>query len=209
MHMIFRKTRLSIAAVATLFTAVASTAHAQLNFDDVTTNATGFNATAFTNYNGFTFENFGVLTSASTFGTGTNAVSPTKFAYAQADGSSFIYRTGALFNFSSAYLSFRKFDSNVNPLTLVVRGYRPGTVNATFERSVQVTNSAQFFSFQFGAIDELEFETVQFQAGGRSAVLALDDVGLSVVPEPASIALLAAGLIGIVVVVHSRKRRRV
>lgn len=199
--------RRSFAAAAFLLAAIAPAAHAQLNFDDVTTNAAGFNSAAFTSYNGFTFENFGVLTSASTFGTGNNAISPTKFAYAQADGSSFIYRTDALFNFASAYLSFRTFDSNVNPLTVVVRGYRTGDVNATFERNISISNSAQFFSFQFTDIEELEFETSILQAGGRSAVLALDDVAVAVVPEPASIALLATGLLSIVIV-SGRTRRR-
>ena len=39
MHMIFHKTRLSIAAAALLLVAVAPKAQAQLNFDNVATNA--------------------------------------------------------------------------------------------------------------------------------------------------------------------------
>lgn len=206
MHMFIHKTRLWIAAATMLLGIAAPRAHAQLTFDDVTTNAAGFNSAAFTTYNGFTFENFGVLTSASAFGTGTNAVSPSKFAYAQADGSSFIYRTDALFSFASAYLSFRTFDSNVSPFNMIVRGYRPGDINATFERNIQITNSAQLFNFQFDKIEELEFETVNLQANGRSAVLAMDNVAVAVVPEPASIALMASGLFAIIVVMQRKKR---
>ena len=87
------RNRRSLSAIALLFSAAttfaAPNATAQvLNFDDVTTNAAGFNSSAFTSYNGYTFEEFGVLTSASLFGTGSNASSPTNFAYGQADGSS-------------------------------------------------------------------------------------------------------------------------
>ncbi|MBC8088043.1 MAG: hypothetical protein H7Z40_12315 [Phycisphaerae bacterium] len=94
-----------------VFATVTTEANAQpLRFADVVTNAAGFSSSPFTTYNGYTFENFGVRTTASTFGSGSNALSPTKFAYAQADGSSFIYRTDIGFNFFTAYLSFRQLD---------------------------------------------------------------------------------------------------
>lgn len=195
--------------VGAVLTLDASTAHAQpLNFDNVTTNAAGFNTAAFTSYNGFSFENFGVLTSATLFGTGNNASSPTKFAYAQADGSSFIYRTDINFTFATAFLSFRQLDLDANPATITVRGYRAGDINATFSKDVQLTNAARRFDFYFDNIEELEFETASLQANGRSAVLALDDVNVAVVPEPASIALLAAGLAAIMVASRRRLSRR-
>ncbi|MGV3711261.1 MAG: PEP-CTERM sorting domain-containing protein [Gemmatimonas sp.] len=205
--MFFNKTRLSVAAIATVFSVATSTANAQLNFDNVTTNAAGFNTTAFTTYGGYSFENFGVLTNGSSFGAGNNASSPTKFAYAQADGSSFIYRTDATFNFASAYLSFRQFDQNLAPISVIVRGYRPGDFSASFEQSVELTNTAQLFSFQFTDIEELEFETGFLQAGGRSAVLALDDASIAVVPEPSTVALMATGLVAILVAGRKRSRR--
>lgn len=211
--MLAYRTRTTLGAVALLlgaaFTTATNATAQPLHFDDVTTNAAGFNTTAFTSYNGYTFENFGVLTSTSAFGTGNNASSPTKFAYGQADGSNFIYRTDIGFNFFTAYLSFRQFDLDASPVTITVRGYRAGDINATFSQDVQLTNAAQKFTFNFDHIEELEFESDPLQVNGRSAVLALDDVAVSVVPEPASIALLAVGLAFIVVVTRRRTYRRV
>ncbi|MBC8088042.1 MAG: PEP-CTERM sorting domain-containing protein [Phycisphaerae bacterium] len=73
---------------------------------------------------------------------------------------------------------------------------------------MQLTNAAQRFAFNFDNIEELEFETDLLQANGRSAVLALDDVAVSVVPEPASLALVAAGLAGILLAARRRNFRR-
>ena len=205
-----RSTRAAIAMLAgSVFAANADATAQALNFDNVTTNAAGFNSTAFTMYNGYTFEDFGVMTNSSSFGTGNNASSPTKFAYGQADGSSFIYRTDIGFNFFTASLSFRQLDLDAAPATITVRGYRAGDVNATFTKDVQLTNTAQRFDFYFDNIEELEFETDPLQANGRSAILALDDVAVSVVPEPASIALVAAGLAALAMIAHRRGRRHV
>lgn len=205
-----RLLRHALFAVAGSAFVAGATLNAQtLNFDNVTTNASGFNSSAFTLYNGYTFENFGVMTNSSSFGTGSNASSPTKFAYAQADGSSFIYRTDIGFNFFTASLSFRQLDLDATPATITVRGYRSGDVNATFTRNVLLTNAAQKFDFYFDNIEELEFETDPLQANGRSAILALDDVAVSVVPEPSSIALLAAGVAVIAVVANRRRVHRV
>lgn len=201
--------RRNLVAATTLVAATLVTptvASAQLNFDNVTTNAAGFNSTAFTTYQGYTFENFGVLTNGSAFGTGNNAASPTKFAYAQADGSSFIYRTDIGFNFFSAYLSFRQLDLDATPATITVRGYRAGDINASFTKDVQLTNSTQRFDFYFDNIEELEFETSPLQANGRSAILAVDDVAVSVVPEPASLALVAAGFAALLLAARRRNR---
>lgn len=196
-----------IAVVATTFAAGATLDAQALNFDNVATNAAGFNSSAFTLYNGYTFENFGVMTNGSSFGTGNNASSPTKFAYAQADGSSFIYRTDIGFNFFTAHLSFRQLDLDATPATITVRGYRAGDINASFTKDVQLTNVAQKFDFFFDNIEELEFETDPLQANGRSAVLALDDVAVSVVPEPASVALVAVGMAAIALLTTRRRRR--
>lgn len=192
------------------FATTSSHANAQpLNFDNVSTNAAGFNSSAFTMYNGFTFESFGVLNNTSAFGMGNNASSPANFAYAQAVGSSFIYRTDIGFNFFTAFLSFRQFDLNGTPATVTVRGYRAGDINATFSKDVQITNAAQRFDFNFDNIEELEFETGLLQDNGRSAVLALDDVAVSVVPEPASLALVAVGLALILLAARRRTYRGV
>ncbi|MBC8088897.1 MAG: PEP-CTERM sorting domain-containing protein [Phycisphaerae bacterium] len=209
MHIPHLRLRSSLTAFVALVLASAPAAIAQpLHFDDVVLNAAGFNSSPFTSYRGYTFENFGVLTSASPFGTGNNPSSPTNFAYGQAFGSSYIYRTDVNFNFRTAFLSFRQLDLDASPATITVRGYRAGDVTATFEQDVLLTNANQRFDFYFDDIEELEFETDPLQAGGRSAVMALDDVDVSVVPEPASIALVASGLAGILLIVRRRNGRK-
>lgn len=196
-----RALRLTVAAACV---AAAAPAAAQpLNFEGVTTNAAGFNSTPFTALGGYTFENFGVATTAS-FGTGTNATSGTRFAYGFSGlGSSFVYRTDVRFNAFSAALSFRAFDGNTAPANVVVRGYRgPDEV---FSQTLTIGNTAA--TFQLGAFDieELEFETSALDAG-RAAVLAVDDLNLAAVPEPGTVVLLGAG--GLVLALATRRRTR-
>jgi hypothetical protein len=54
-------------------------------------------------------------------------------------------------------------------------------------------------------IEELEFETSALDAG-RSAVLAVDDLALAAVPEPATLVLVGAG--GVVLAAVARRRRQ-
>ncbi len=192
-----------LASVAAL--SLASPASAQvLHFDDVATNAAGFNSSAFTTYGGYSFENFGVMTNATAFGFGTNDTSPPKFAYAHADDASFIYRTDTPFNFFYASLSYRRFDAITTPVDIVVNGYRTGDVNPFFSQVITLTNSAQVFTFHYTDIEEIEFDTHLLDEN-RAAVLALDDLSVAAVPEPSSIVLLATGLFGVMLVARRRR----
>ena len=156
---------------------------------------------------GFTFDAFGASTNTAGFGTGSNASSGTRFAYAYFEGPSQIYRLDNLdFSFVSAALSFRTFDANLSPASVVVNGYRGGAQTPAFTRTLALTNSAQTFTFGWGNVSELQFVTGSLSAN-RSAVLAVDDVTLSTVPEPGSIVLLATGL-GAVALIGARRRAR-
>jgi hypothetical protein len=203
------RTAARAALVSVLVAAAAAPAAAQtpitLTFEGVATNAQGF-LNDLPSQSGFVFENFGAYASTTSFGTGNNASSGTRFAYGKAFGNSFVYRADDLnFNFFSAALSFRTLDGNVSPAALVVNGYRTGT-DPVFTRSLSLSNSAQLFTFDWADVNELEFVTVALDAN-RSAVLAVDDVTLATVPEPGSIVLLATGL-GAVALVGARRRTR-
>jgi len=201
--------RTSVAIAATVLTAATSiTAKAQtLNFDDVTTNTSGFNSAAFSAYQGYVFENWGVMTTAAP-GTGTNAVSGTKFAYAQADGSSFIYRNSPIgFNFFDAFVSFRQLDlvnPDNSPQQVVVNGYRAGQFAPAYTSLITLTVSAQLFTFNFLNVEEVEFVTDNLQANGRTTVLAMDNAQLAVVPEPSTWVLMVVGLAGVALLVKRR-----
>jgi hypothetical protein len=200
--------RMRVAAgltAAALSLAAPVAAQETLTFESVATNAAGFNATPFTGQSGFQFENWGVLTSGSVFGTGTNASSGSHFAYGFAGaGSSYIYRTDINFNLASAFLSFRTFDGNVDPAEVIIRGYRgPDEV---FTRTLSLTSSAQLFALGITNVEEIEFETSALD-GTRSAVLTIDDVSVSAVPEPGTIVLTLTGLGAVGGVATIRRRR--
>lgn len=184
------------------------TAAAQLTFDDVATNAAGYNNN-FTSYNGLSFFNFNVATTAS-LGTGTNAVSGTKFALGQ-EGSSSIGGFGQpSFNLFSAWLSYRQFDTvnlDNGTIGITVLGYRAGIDAPVFQRLLGLTNTAQLITFEFVDVEEVVFETAPLIDGGRSSALAVDNVQLGVVPEPATVLLLATGLAALLVVTTRRRRR--
>ncbi|MDF1502269.1 PEP-CTERM sorting domain-containing protein [Roseisolibacter sp. H3M3-2] len=157
---------------------------------------------------GYEFENFGVATTGA-FGTGANASSGTRFALGRT-GSSFLYRDDVNFYLLGANLSFRAFDGILTPLVLTLRGYRtadPAEAPA-FVRTLTLTNATQRFDFgfEFGALNEIEFDTEAFGVGGRQAQLALDDVTLATVPEPSTYALLATGLGALALVARRRTR---
>jgi hypothetical protein len=198
-------------ASAALLLGGATLGHAQtsltLTFEDVPTNTGGIN-NAFTANNGFTFFGFNVATSTS-LGSGTNANSGTKFALGRVGGSSF-YRTDAAFSFSSAWLSYRQFDlvnPIVTPVSITVFGFRAGATEPVFERLITLTNIATRFTFDFTNVEEVVFDTDALTFGGRTVALAMDDMAVSVVPEPASVVLMATGMLLMLVVIRRRPRQ--
>lgn len=182
-------------------------AHAQLTFDDVSTNAAGYNNN-FTSYNGFTFFGFDVATTAS-LGSGTNTVSGTKFALGQDSLSAIGGFNQPAFNLFSAWLSYRQFDTvnpDNGPIGISIEAYRPGVVAPAYVQLITLTNTAQLFTFNFLNVEEVAFQTAPLIQGGRSSALAVDNVQLAVVPEPSTLLLLAVGATAMLVVVR-RKRR--
>jgi hypothetical protein len=202
---IARATLAAALVVAASTAPLAAQSPVTLTFEGVATNAQGFLSTL-PNQSGFAFENFGAYTSTTSFGTGSNASSGIRFAYAYAVDESYVYRADNLnFTFLSAALSFRTFDGNVSPAQLVVNGYRTGAA-PVFTRTLSLTNSAQLFTFDWANVNELEFVTTALDAN-RSAVLAVDDLTLATVPEPGSIVLVATGL-GVVALAGARRKQR-
>lgn len=199
--------RRTAAAVALLGTMAVGSVQAQtISFEEVPTNPAGLNNN-FSSLSGFTFVNWNVATSTS-LGSGTNATSGVKFALGQDDLSS-IFRSGnERFSVFTAWLSFRQFDLTLpddSPVGITVNGYRPGDVTPTFVRMIMLTNTAQFVTFNWTDIEELSFETGNLVGPNRTVALAMDDLSV-VVPEPATIVLMATGLV-LLLVITSRKRQ--
>ncbi len=201
--------RLLRAAVAATVLAAAPAGAQQptvLNFD---ASPTATAAGAFGAAGGYTFANFATLEASSPFGTGTNAVSGARFAYvvlqpgAVPFGS--VYRENLNWNLLDAFLSFRTFDGNTAPLTITVNAYRGFTDDdPVFTRDLVLTNAAQRFTFDWRDISEVEF-LPDPTGSGRPAVLAVDDLTVAAVPEPATVVLVGAGA---VVLLGAGARRR-
>jgi hypothetical protein len=176
-----------------------------ITFNAVPTTA---GAGAFATASGYAFTNFATLETGSSFGTGDNGLGA-RFAYVPlGQGFGSVRREGLDFFFQSALLSFRAFDGNVSgPLTVTINGYRGFDPAAApvFTQTVRLTNTATLFTFSGPGLSEVEFLTDGLEAGGRRAVLAVDDLTLASVPEPTTVVLFGAG--AAVVLAAARRRR--
>jgi hypothetical protein len=205
--------RLAVAAAALVAAAaparVAGAQPTTITFDAVPAAGAG----AFLTASGYTFANFATLEANSAFGTGSNAVGGSgRFAYVTlqpgdpdaAFGS--VRRADVNFDLLDAFLSFRRFDAETAPVAITVLGYRGFDLEAApvFTQTVLLTNSAQRVTFNFRNVSEVEFLTGPLQTG-RQAVLAVDNLSVAVVPEPATAALVG---VGAAVLVGAAWRRR-
>ena len=206
-----RSLRTAAALAALALPAVAApvrTAAAQatvITFDAVpTAGAAGAFATA----SGYSFTNFSTLETNSAFGTGNNGVGA-RFAYVPlALGFGSVRRETVNFDLFGALLSFRAFDGNAGgPVALTVNAYRgfDAAADPVFTQSVLLTNSAQLVTFNWFNVSEVEFLTTPLEAGGRRAVLAIDNLAVATVPEPATVVLVG---VGAVLVAAAGARRR-
>lgn len=197
--------RRSISAAALLFTsATAAGAQTTITFDDVTTNSSGLNNN-FSSNSGYAFFGFNVAT-ATSLGSGSNAVSGAKFALGRTGGSAF-YRTDVGFNLFTAWLSFRQFDlvtPDNSPVGITVFGFRAGVVDPVFEQLIMLTNVAVRHRLDFFDVEEIAFDTDALTANGRSVALAVDDAVVGVVPEPSTVVLSATGLLMLLIAVRRR-----
>ncbi len=204
----FRPVAVAAAAALVAAAAPARAAGAQptttISFDAVPAAGAG----AFLTTGGYTFTNFLTLETGSSFGTGSNGAGA-RFAYVGLDqGFGSVRNQAQNFFLESALLSFRAFDGNTaGPLAVTINGYRgfDPAADPVFTQTVLLTNAATLFTFSTPGLSEVEFLTDRLEANGRRAVLAVDNLVLTAVPEPATVVLLAAG--GAVLAVVARRRR--
>ncbi len=196
--------RAAFVALASFLPLTLSAQAETLTFDDVPVAANGLQNN-FDVYGDYTFYNFNVANT--TFaGTTANAVSGDQFALGGFDQSGFYRETGS-FNLASIWMSFLQFDvgptPDNSPVEIIVEGYRFGDIAPTFMRTIELTDVAQQFQFDWNGIEEVSFDTQLLTSNGRNVALTIDNV--NVVPEPSSLILLAVGAAGLLAVQVRRR----
>lgn len=158
-------------------------------------------------YGGFEFAGF-FVGDATAPGAGAGAAGGARFAYVgNGIGSGEIYSPAVGFTGFGDFLGVRATGPLAGPASVTVRGFDVGG-NEVFTQALALTTTPTYFAFGTPLIDALEFDTSTLDAdAGAGAVLVLDDVVISTVPEPATVALLATGLVAIGGVAHRRRGR--
>ena len=202
---------LTFAALSAGAPCVAAPAGAQpLTFDD---RPVGQAVTPFTQsgdpttYGGLEFAGFFVGSNA-TPGTGAGAASGTRFAFV-GNGLGFgeIYSPTSTFNFLSGFLGVRSTGTLAGPAVVTLRGF--DVLGAeVFTQALTLSTTSTFFSFSTPLIDAIEFDTSALDANPTAgAVVVLDNLTVSTVPEPGTVVLLATGLVAVGAVARLRRRR--
>ena len=201
-------------AVAALAIAIATPAAAQptLGFESLPAGqpVSPLQPPAFTTpqpYGGLEFNGF-FVGDAATPGTGAGTVGGSQFAYV-GNGLGFgeIYSPTVPFGPFSGWLGIRATGVPAGPLVVTLRGFDVAG-DEIFTQALALGATPTFFSVDTPLIDVLEFDTSALDADASAgAVLVLDDVTISTVPEPATVVLLATGLAVVGVAARVRSRR--
>ncbi len=194
----------SFAVAAAILMAAASPAAAQTyGFDSLTCGSGAGLGT----YQGFTWGGF--LCYDATIPTGfpnnlnNGVVSLKNVIYNRGGTGSFIARATS-FNLTSAYVTAARSNyPEIYRFRAISGGSQVGFVDVT------TGNAAQLVSFNFANIDSVVLANISNPSGNAGVVI--DDITFdapsSSVPEPASVALVASGLVGVAVVGRRRRRR--
>ncbi len=201
--------RILIAAFAAL-TIAAPAAAQTFDFDDIAlppvNPATGLGLVTqeIGAYRGFDFFGIGAMSSlAPIFGSAAAAGSGSQYGFVGSGGLGALYRFDLIgFNFYSAFLSFRSTTADSDPAQIMIRGYRSSDTDvASINQLVTLSSTGAQFTFDFGAIQQLEIETVS-----GNGYVGIDDLSVSTVPEPMTMVLFATGLAAMGGV-HLRRRK--
>lgn len=201
-------------AVAALAIAIATPAAAQptLGFESLPAGqpVSPLQPPAFTTpqpYGGVEFNGF-FVGDAATPGSGAGAVGGSHFAYV-GNGLGFgeVYSPAVPFGAFSGWLGVRATGATSGALVVTLRGFDVAGTEV-FTQALTLGTTPTFFAIDTPLIDALEFDTSALDAdAGAGAVLVLDDVTISTVPEPATVLLLATGLALVAGAARMRSRR--